>query len=131
MATVDVDVSAFREFFSRIGQAASGDFRHEMELFLEGLGNEFLRVLQDEIIRRKVMDTRQLLASFEKGSQGNIWELTEGDLTLEVGTNVEYASYVMTATGQTRKASNTALSPATGRGTGGLFMTRLRKAAWS
>ena len=63
MATVDVDVSAFREFFSRIGQAASGDFRREMELFLEGLGNEFLRVLQDEIIRRKVMDTRQLLAS--------------------------------------------------------------------
>ena len=56
MATVDVDVSEFREFFSRIGQAASGDFRHEMELFLEGLGNEFLRVLQDEIIRRKVMD---------------------------------------------------------------------------
>lgn len=94
MATVDVDVSEFREFFSRIGQAASGDFRHEMELFLEGLGNEFLRVLQDEIIRRKVMDTRQLLASFEKGAQGNIWELTEGDLTLEVGTNVEYASYV-------------------------------------
>lgn len=94
MATVDVDVSAFREFFARIGQAASGDFRHEMELFLEGLGNEFLRVLQDEIIRRKVMDTRQLLASFEKGSQGNIWELTDGDLTLEVGTNVEYASYV-------------------------------------
>ena len=94
MATVDVDVSEFREFFSRIGQAASGDFRHEMELFLEGLGNEFLRVLQDEIVRRKVMDTRQLLASFEKGAQGNIWELTEGDLTLEVGTNVEYASYV-------------------------------------
>ena len=94
MATVDVDVSAFREFFSRIGQAASGDFRHEMELFLEGLGNEFLRVLQDEIIRRKVMDTRQLLASFEKGSQGNIWELTDGDLTLEVGTNVEYQTAV-------------------------------------
>ena len=114
MATVDVDVSEFREFFSRIGQAASGDFRHEMELFLEGLGNEFLRVLQDEIIRRKVMDTRQLLASFEKGAQGNIWELTEGDLTLEVGTNVEYASYVND-----------------GRGTGGLFMTRPRKAAWS
>ena len=39
-------------------------------------------------------DTRQLLASFEKGEQGNVWELSDGDLTLEVGTNVDYASYV-------------------------------------
>ena len=94
MATVNVDVSEFRAFFQKMGKAASGDFKREMELFLEGLGNEFLRILQDEIVRRKVMDTRQLLASFEKGEQGNVWELSDGDLTLEVGTNVDYASYV-------------------------------------
>ena len=91
MATVNVDVSEFRAFFQKMGKAASGDFKREMELFLEGLGNEFLRILQDEIVRRKVMDTRQLLASFEKGEQGNVWELSDGDLTLEVGTNVDYA----------------------------------------
>lgn len=55
---------------------------------------DFLRVVQDEIVRRKVIDTRLLLASFEKGSAGNIWEIADGGLTLEVGTNVEYATYV-------------------------------------
>ena len=75
-------------------RAAKGDFRKEFENFLEAVGNEFLRVLQDEIIRRNVLDTRLLLASFEKGSTGNVWSIEEGGLTLEVGTNVSYASYV-------------------------------------
>ena len=71
-----------------------GEFKQELELFIEGLGNEFLRIVEDEIIRRQVMDTRLLLASFHKGSDGNVWELSEGNLTLEVGTNLEYAAYV-------------------------------------
>lgn len=75
-------------------RAARGDFRKEFELFLEGLGNEFLRILQDEIVRRKVMDSRRLLASFEKGGDGNVWSIEEGGLVLEVGTSVEYAGYV-------------------------------------
>lgn len=93
-STVEIDVSEFREFFGRMERAAKGDFRKEMELFLEGVGDEFLRILHDEIIRRGVMDSRQLLASFERGSGENVWELTEGGLTLEVGTTVDYASYV-------------------------------------
>ncbi len=91
---VDIDMSEFREFFGKVEQAARGDFRKEFETFLEAIGFEFLRVLQDEIIRRKVIDTRLLLASFEKGSTGNVWSIEEGGLTLEVGTNVSYASYV-------------------------------------
>lgn len=91
---VDIDVAEFKAFFGSVEKAAKGDFRKEFELFLEGLGNEFLRILQDEIIRRQVLDSRQLLASFEKGGDGNVWELTDGGLTLEVGTNVDYASYV-------------------------------------
>lgn len=94
MATVNVDMSEFKEFFKTVERAAKGDLRKEMELFLEGVGNEFLRIVQDEIVRRQVMDSRLLLASFEKGAGGNVWELTDGGLTLEVGTNVEYASYV-------------------------------------
>ena len=94
MATAEFDMREFREFFERMGRAARGDFRKEMEKFLEGVGFDFLRVVQDEIIRRKVMDTRQLLASFTKGAEGNIWEVKEGGLTLEVGTNVEYAVWV-------------------------------------
>lgn len=94
MATVTVDMSAFKAFFQRMESAAKGDFRKEFELFLEGLGNEFLRILQDEIVRREVVDTRQLLASFERGRDGNVWELTDGGLTLEVGTSLDYAGYV-------------------------------------
>lgn len=91
---VKVDASEAKAFFDRMGAAARGDFRKELELFLEGIGNEFLRVIEDEIIRRNVVDTRLLLNSFHKGHGENVWELSEGDLTLEVGTNVEYAAWV-------------------------------------
>ena len=40
------------------------------------------------------MDTRLLLASFEKGGQDGVWLLSDGDLSLEVGTNVKYAKWV-------------------------------------
>lgn len=94
MTRVDIDMSEFAEFFGRVEAAAKGDFRKEFELFLEGVGNEFLRVLQDEIVRRKVIDSRQLLSSFTRGEDGNVWNIEDDGLTLEVGTNVEYAAYV-------------------------------------
>lgn len=94
MATVEFDMSEYRAFFERLERAAKGDFRKEMELYLEGVGFDFLRVVQDEIVRRRVMDSRLLLASFERGNDANVWELTDGGLTLEVGTNLTYAGYV-------------------------------------
>lgn len=94
MKYVEVDMAAFKAFFGSVEKATKGDFRREFELFLEGLGNEFLRILQDEIVRREVVDSRQLLASFERGGDGNVWSIEEGGLTLEVGTSVSYASYV-------------------------------------
>lgn len=94
MGYVEFDMSELKSFFEKIEKAAKGDFKKEMELFLEGLGVEFLRILEDEIIRRQVLDTRLLLASFKKGNGNNVWELNEGGLTLEVGTNLEYAGYV-------------------------------------
>ena len=91
---VNFDLSEYRNFFALLKQAASGDFKRELSLFLEGLGNEFLRILEDEIIRREVVDTRLLLNSFHKGSEDGVWEINEGGLTLEVGTNISYAAYV-------------------------------------
>lgn len=91
---VDVELSEFREFFKRCRQAARGDFKKECEQYLEAVGYEFLRILEDEIIRRKVMDTRLLLASFHKDGEGNVWTISDGGLTLEVGSSVQYASYV-------------------------------------
>lgn len=91
---VTFDFSEFRDFFNKLKQAASGDFKKEITLFLEGMGTEFLRIVEDEIIRREVMDTRLLLASFQQGNGDNVWKMDESGLTLEVGTNVTYASYV-------------------------------------
>ena len=75
-------------------KAAGGDFKREMQTYLEGLGNEFLRILEEEIVRRKVMDTRLLLRSFHPGDENGVWKMDEDGLTLEVGTAVKYASYV-------------------------------------
>ena len=94
MKYVDFDTAGADKFFDALEAAARGGFRKELELFLAGLGNEFLRIVEDEIIRRKVLDTRLLLASFHKGDGNNLWELTEGNLTLEVGSTLEYAGYV-------------------------------------
>ncbi|MDE5917229.1 MAG: HK97 gp10 family phage protein [Oscillospiraceae bacterium] len=81
-------------FFKKCSTAGNGDFEKALAVFLEGIGMEFLRVIQDEIIRLKAIDTRLLLASFHKGGSDSVWELNEGGLILEVGTNVEYAKYV-------------------------------------
>ena len=94
MKYVNFDTAGADKFFDALEAVARGGFRKELELFLEGLGNEFLRIVEDEIIRRKVLDTRLLLASFHKGDGNNLWELTEGNLTLEVGSTLEYAGYV-------------------------------------
>ena len=79
MSYVEIDMSEFKEFFGRVEEAAQGGFRKEFELFLEGIGNEFLRVVQDEIIRRNAVDTRQLLSSFERAERETSGTLrTEG-----------------------------------------------------
>lgn len=91
---VRVDFGDFEEFFKLLRRVAGGDFKEELQKFLEGLGYEFLRILEDEIISRKVVDTRLLLASFHKGDKNNVWEMNENRVSLEVGTNVKYAQYV-------------------------------------
>jgi hypothetical protein len=90
----NVDFSEMSDFFRQCRKAASGELKREMELFLEALGFEFLRVMQEEIVRLEVIDWRLLLNSFDKGADDNVWEITEDGLTLQVGTSVNYASYV-------------------------------------
>lgn len=91
---VEFDLTEIKPFLARLRQAASGDFKNEITRFFEGIGLEFLRLVQDEIIRREVVDTRLLLASFYQGGDDNVWETDETGLTLEVGTNIKYAAYV-------------------------------------
>lgn len=96
MATnyVHFDFSEAKAFFEAMSNAASGDFETEIKRFIQGIGLEFLRILQDEIIRRKVVDSRLLLQSFQYGHEENVWIIREGGLELEVGTNISYAKYV-------------------------------------
>lgn len=95
MAThVELDISELKEFVEKLQDVAKGDFKKDLETWLEAIGEEFLRIVQDEIIRREVVDSRNLLASFEKGASGNVWSMSDGGLTLEVGSSVNYAGYV-------------------------------------
>lgn len=92
---IEVDVSDARDFFQKMQQLGrSGEIKKAFALWLKSVGTEFLRIVQDEIIKRGSVDTRQLLASFYQGGDGNHWELNEGDLTLEVGSTVDYAKWV-------------------------------------
>lgn len=94
MARVTFDFSEYKDFFKKLKKAGGDDFEKEAVIWLDALGVEFLRVVENEIIRRDVTDSRLLLHSFTKGDANNFWEISDGGLTLEVGTHVDYASYV-------------------------------------
>lgn len=82
------------EAFARKVEAASADLKPYMGKALEEIGEEFLDLVQSNIESLGNVDTGKLLASFTKGGAGNIWNLDLGGLTLQIGTNVEYAKWV-------------------------------------
>lgn len=97
------EIDGLKEFAKALDDAANGGLRKEYALWLEAMGMEFLDLIQDEIIRTGTVDTRRLLNSFGKGTASSsiasggsdhVWELSEGGLSLLVGTNVDYAAYV-------------------------------------
>lgn len=92
---VNIDTSELRRFIERLNQAGRGKgFEKELTYFLDAIGVEFLSYVQDAIIQAGSVDTRLLLNSFQKSGEGNVFIAREGGLEIEVGTNVEYASYV-------------------------------------
>lgn len=92
--TVKIDVTQMEEFFSKMGAAGNGDFKKEVTKFLETLAEDFLAKVQDAIINEDFSKSTNLVSSFKKGEKDNIWILSSGGTTLEVGTNVKYAAYV-------------------------------------
>ncbi len=94
MSTINFDMSELKQFFQQMENVARGKFKEDFTVWLEAIGFDFLRVVQDEIKNRKVIDSRLLLDSFTKNDRGNIWRMLNSGLTLEVGTNVNYANYV-------------------------------------
>ena len=91
---VTFDVSQLKSLADKLQAAGKGDFEHELSLWVDAMGNEFLDIVTQQIISREVTDTRLLLNSFTKGGEGNVWISSDGGLKIEVGTSVEYAKWV-------------------------------------
>lgn len=94
MATVEFDTRELKQFFQQMEQAAKGDFKKDFSLWIEAVGFDFLSAVQDEIETRRIVDSRLLINSFTRNAEGNIWNVLDSGLTLEVGTNVLYATWV-------------------------------------
>ena len=92
---VSIDATELRRFVERLNQAGRGkEFDKELSRFLDAIAVEFLSYVQDFIIQAGSVDTRLLLNSFQKSGEGSVFIAQEGGLQIEVGTNVEYASFV-------------------------------------
>lgn len=92
---VRIDATELRRFVERLNQAGRGkEFEKELSRFLDAIAVEFLSYVQDFIIQAGSVDTRLLLNSFQKNGEGSVFIAQEGGLQIEVGTNVEYASFV-------------------------------------
>ncbi|CAI8940525.1 HK97 gp10 family phage protein [Bacillus sp. IT-13CA1] len=86
-------IDGLDEFIQALDEAIDGGLQSQYELWLEAMGYEFLDIVQEEIMKTETVETRRLLTSFEKGDADNIFSTTAGNLTLDVGTNLEYASF--------------------------------------
>ncbi|OES45813.1 phage portal protein [Domibacillus iocasae] len=90
---MSVEMKGLKEFMKQVEKAANSEAKKEFSLWLEASGMEFLEIIQDEIIRTETVDTRRLLNSFNRGDNDGVWSMSEGGLTLAVGSNVSYASF--------------------------------------
>ncbi|MCY7816919.1 HK97 gp10 family phage protein [Bacillus haynesii] len=86
-------IDGLDEFIQALDEAIDGGLQSQYELWLEAMGYEFLDIVQDEIMKTETVETRRLLNSFQKGDADNIFSTTAGNLTLDVGTNLDYASF--------------------------------------
>ncbi len=93
-SNIKVDIRELKAFAQKLKKAANEDLRKQYNIWLEALGMEFISIVQDEIIRLRVVETRRLLNSFSRGNSDCVFEITDQGMSLMIGTNVEYASWV-------------------------------------
>ncbi len=92
---VSIDTTELRQFVEKLEKAGrGGEFKRELAKYVDSLGVDFLAKAQDFAILRETVDTRNLVSSLEIGKEGNVFISGEDGLRIEVGTNVEYASFV-------------------------------------
>ncbi|KYG33897.1 HK97 gp10 family phage protein [Alkalihalobacillus trypoxylicola] len=87
-------IDGLQKFMKSLNRAANGHLKNEMKLWLEEIGLDFLDVVEDEIRLTEITDMNLLLNAFERGHSENVWISREGGLTLEIGTDVEYAQHI-------------------------------------
>lgn len=88
-----IDTAGLDQFAEKMERAAV-ELKPFAAQVLQDEGEDFLNLVQDAIMSAGNVDTRLLLSSFTKGSGNGIWVLDMGGLTLQIGTNVEYARWV-------------------------------------
>lgn len=86
-------VKEMRDFFNILEQE-SGNFENELKTWLRAWCEEFLDNVVEEIKRRNVIDSGILRDSFIKGDKLNVWLERDSGLTIEVGSEAEYAAAV-------------------------------------
>jgi hypothetical protein len=91
---VKVRLDGVDKLIRKLRRVSDQNLQQQFALWLEASGFEFIDVIQDEVKRLQTVDTRRLLNSFDKGSTGNIWEIKNGGLTIQIGTNLKYAKIV-------------------------------------
>lgn len=90
-----VKVIGLKELIKDIKDITEAKTLHdEMVKWLDKAGGDFLEIVQDQIKEAGNINTGDLLKSFTKKAEGNSYELHEGNITLTIGTRVEYASFV-------------------------------------
>ena len=47
---VSIETTEMRRFIDKVNIAGKGQFRKDLLIFLEGIADEFLRIVEDEII---------------------------------------------------------------------------------
>lgn len=80
--------------FAEKCENAGAQLKPYMSDALEDAGEKFLDLVKSNIEAAGNVDTGKLLASFSKGSNGNIFKLDSGALSLTIGTIINYAKYV-------------------------------------
>jgi len=93
MTHIQIDLSEFKRFIEYC-RRAERNTTAALAIAMEMLGMDLLDTVTEYILSENIVDTRRLLSSFQRGDGDNVFVSSDGGLTLEVGTKLEYAKYV-------------------------------------
>lgn len=94
MTRTNIEIRGLEQFLKKVKRTSGDRLKREVTSWLDATGHQFLHEVQNQIIAMQVVDTRRLLNSFDKGDHTNMWRISNGGLTLDVGTKLNYAQAV-------------------------------------